>query len=59
MIVQGIMALNKEGKFRLDIWKFFTVRVVRHWKKLPREAVDTTSLEVFKERLDWALGKLV
>jgi len=47
-------------KFRLNVRKkFFTQRVIRHWKKLPREAVDTTSLEVFKERLDWALGKLV
>ena len=56
MIVQGIMALNKEGKFRLDIRKFFTVRVVRHWKKLPREAVDTTSLETPRARLAKALA---
>jgi len=32
--------------------KFFTVRVVRHWHRLPREAVDAPSLEAFKARLD-------
>ncbi|KFQ32804.1 hypothetical protein N332_04132, partial [Mesitornis unicolor] len=50
----------EEGRFRLDIrQKFFTVRVVTHWHRLPREAVDTPSLEVFKARLDGALGSLV
>ena len=50
----------KEGRFRLDIRKkFFTVRVVRHWHRLPREVVDAPSLEVFKARLDGALGNLV
>ncbi|GAB0184773.1 hypothetical protein GRJ2_000942600 [Grus japonensis] len=50
----------KEGRFRLDVRKkFFTVRVVRHWNKLPREAVDAPSLAVFKTRLDGALGNLV
>ncbi|KAK4815604.1 LOW QUALITY PROTEIN: hypothetical protein QYF61_004819 [Mycteria americana] len=50
----------KEGRFRLDVRKkFFTVRVVRHWNRLPREAVDAPSLEVFKARLDGALSNLV
>ena len=50
----------KEGRFRLDVRKkFFTVRVVRHWNRLPRGAVDVPSLEVFKARLDGALSNLV
>ncbi|KFQ40130.1 hypothetical protein N332_14884, partial [Mesitornis unicolor] len=50
----------EEGRFRLDIRKkFFTVRVVRHWHRLPKKAVDAPSLEVFKARLDKALGNLV
>ncbi|KFM11832.1 hypothetical protein AS27_05863, partial [Aptenodytes forsteri] len=50
----------KEGKFRLDIRKkFFMLRVVRHWNRLPREVVDAPSLEVFKVRLDGALSNLV
>ncbi|KFW07702.1 hypothetical protein N327_10839, partial [Fulmarus glacialis] len=50
----------KEGRFRLDIRKqFFTMRVVRHWNRLPREAVDAPLLEVFKARLDGALSNLV
>ncbi|KFP52810.1 hypothetical protein N323_08837, partial [Cathartes aura] len=50
----------KEGRFRLDIRKkFFTVRVVGHWNRLPREVVDAPSLEVFKAGLDGALSNLV
>ncbi|KFZ57786.1 hypothetical protein N321_11290, partial [Antrostomus carolinensis] len=50
----------KEGRFRLDVRKkFSTVRVVRHWHRLPKEVVDAPSLEVFKARLDEALSNLV
>ncbi|KFW07735.1 hypothetical protein N327_12847, partial [Fulmarus glacialis] len=50
----------KEGRFRLDIRKkFFTVRVVRHWNRLPREVVGAPSLETFNVRLDGALSNLI
>ena len=50
----------RQGRFRLDIRrKFFTQRVVMHWNRLPKEAVDAPSLEAFEARLDVALGSLV
>ncbi|KFQ76787.1 hypothetical protein N335_07961, partial [Phaethon lepturus] len=50
----------KEGRFTLDIRKkFFTVGVVGHWNRLPREVVDALSLEMFKARLDGALSSLI
>ncbi|WP_237584459.1 hypothetical protein, partial [Salmonella sp. gx-f5] len=39
--------------------KLFTLRVIRHWNKMPEEAVDAPSLEVFKARLDGQQPDLV
>ena len=50
----------EEGRFRLDIRKkFFIGRVVRHWNRFPRSAVNAPTLEVFKARLDGILSNLV
>jgi len=47
----------EEVRFRLDIRKkFFTMRVMKRWNRLPREALDALSLVVFKARLDTALS---
>ena len=38
---------------------FHPKEVVTHWNRLPKEVVDSPSLEALKARLDVALGSLV
>ena len=37
----------------------FTVMVVRHWNRLPRDVADASFLETFRARLVEALGNLI
>lgn len=47
-------------KFCTNIKKnFFTVRVTKHWNRLPREVVESLSLEIFKACLHAYLGNLL
>jgi len=49
-----------QGRFRLDIKKHvFTERVVKHWKRLPREVVNASSLSVFQTHLNSALNTIL
>jgi len=50
----------KEGEFRLaNRRKFFMIKVVRQQNRLPREAADAPSRQVFEVRLDRALSNLI
>ena len=44
-------------------WHLNCVRKIffthRHWKMIPKEAVDDPTLDAFKVRMDWMLDSLI
>lgn len=51
---------QKRVVLQLNVWKcFFTVRVVRHWNRFPREGMESPSVEILKTQLDRALYSLL
>jgi len=50
----------KHRKLQLNMTEnFFTLRVTEPWNRLPREVVESPSLEIFKTRLDKVLCSLL
>jgi len=50
----------KHKEFYLNMRKnFFTLRVTEPWNRLPREVVESPSLEIFKTCLDEVLCSLL
>ena len=50
----------KPRKLQLNPRKnFFPLRVTEHWNRLPREVVESPSLEIFQPRLDKVLCSLL
>lgn len=52
--------MHEHRKLNVNIRKpVFAMRVVDHWIRLPREAVESASVQIFKTRLDMVLGSLL
>ena len=49
----------KHGKYHRNMQKNFTVKVTEHWNRLPREVVESPSVEIFKTHLDIYLCDLL
>jgi len=48
-----------QRRFRLDIRNFCTERIIKHWNRLPREVVDSPSMDVITRHVDVVLKDMV
>ncbi|KAK4828996.1 hypothetical protein QYF61_001752 [Mycteria americana] len=56
------VSLSSQGasdKMRRNVLKLRQGRVIKHWNRLPREVVESPSLEVFKRHVDVVLRDMV
>jgi len=38
----------QQGRFKLDVGRIFlTMGLLKHWNRLPKETLDSSSLEIF------------
>jgi len=57
---KGQWAQIEAYEFRQNMRKnFFPLKVMEHWNRLPREVVESLSLEIFKTHLDKVLCSLL
>jgi len=58
--MRGNVLKLHQGRFRLAIRKnFSTERVVKHWNRMPREVLESPSLEDLKRHVEVALWDMV
>lgn len=56
---RGTVFKLKDSKFTSHMRKtFFRISVVKHWARFPKDMIGVSSLETFKDKLDWALSNL-
>ena len=59
MVIGQEAVTKNEHKFHKNMQKNFTVRVTEHQNRLPREVVQSPSMEIFKTHLDAYLCDLL
>ena len=49
----------EQRKFHTNMWKNFTIWVMEYWNGSPRDGLESSSMEIFKSRLDAYLSDLL